>query len=75
MSVPNGRLTTNGPLFRSRVEQHLAPVLKLGDIVVIWTISPATRLPMPNCAYLPPDLNPIELACSKLKKLLHDGAE
>ncbi len=29
----------NGPLFRSWVEQHLAPVLRTGDIVVMDNLS------------------------------------
>lgn len=75
----------NGPLFRAWVEQHLAPVLKPGDIVVMDNLSShkvagireAIEAAGAELRYLPPyspDLNPIELAFSKLKKLLRDGA-
>ena len=76
----------NGPLFRAWVEQHLAPALKPGDIVVMDNLSShkvtgvreAIEAVGAQLRYLPPDspdLNPIELAFSKLKKLLRDGAE
>ncbi len=76
----------NGPLFRAWVEQHLAPVLNPGDIVVMDNLSShkvagvreAIEAVGAELRYLPPyspDLNPIELAFSKLKKLLRDGAE
>ena len=76
----------NGPLFRVWVEQHLAPVLRPGDIVVMDNLSShkvagireAIEAVGAELRYLPPyspDLNPIELAFSKLKKLLRDGAE
>ena len=76
----------NGPLFRAWVEQHLAPVLKPGDIVVMDNLSShkvagvreAIEAVGAELRYLPPyspDLNPIELAFAKLKKLLRDGAE
>jgi len=75
----------NGPLFLAWVEQHLAPVLKIGDIVVMDNLSShkvagvceAIQAVGAELRYLPPyspDLNPIELAFSKLKKLLRDGA-
>ena len=75
----------NGPLFRGWVEQHLAPVLQPGDIVVMDNLSShkvagireAIEAVGAELRYLPPyspDLNPIELAFSKLKKLLRDGA-
>jgi transposase len=75
----------NGPLFRGWVEQHLVPVLKQGDIVVMDNLSShkvagirkAIEAVGAELRYLPPyspDLNPIELAFSKLKKLLRDGA-
>jgi len=75
----------NGLLFRSWVEQHLAPLLKPGDIVVMDNLSShkvvgvrqAIESVGAELRYLPPyspDLNPIELAFSKLKKLLRDGA-
>jgi transposase len=76
----------SGPLFRSWVEQHLVPELKPGDIVVMDNLSShkvvgireAIEGAGAELRYLPPyspDLNPIELAFSKLKKLLRDGAE
>jgi transposase len=76
----------NGDLFRAWVEQHLAPTLAPGDIVVLDNLSShkvagvqrAINAVGAELRYLPPyspDLNPIELAFSKLKKLLRDGAE
>jgi transposase len=76
----------NGPLFLAWVEQHLAPVLRSGDIVVMDNLSShkvkgvreAIEAVGAQLRYLPPyspDLNPIELAFSKFKKLLRDGAE
>ena len=76
----------NGELFRAWVEQHLVPVLKIGDIVVMDNLSShkvagireAIEAAGAELRYLPPyspDLNPIELAFSKFKKLLRDGAE
>jgi transposase len=76
----------NGPLFRAWVEQHLAPTLQPGDVVVLDNLSShkvsgvreAVEAVGAELRYLPPyspDLNPIELAFSKLKKLLRDGAE
>jgi transposase len=76
----------NGELFRAWVEQHLAPVLKPGDIVVMDNLSShkvtgireAIEAVGAELRYLPPyspDLNPIELAFAKFKKLLRDGAE
>lgn len=76
----------NGALFRAWVEQHLAPTLSPGDVVVMDNLSShkvrgvreAIEAAGAELRYLPPyspDLNPIELAFSKLKKLLRDGAE
>lgn len=76
----------NGPLFRGWVEQHLAPLLQPGDIVVMDNLSShkvkgvreAIEAKGAELRYLPPyspDLNPIELAFAKLKKRLRDGAE
>ncbi len=76
----------NCPLFRAWVEQHLAPTLRSGDIVVMDNLSShkvkgireAIEATGAELRYLPPyspDLNPIELAFSKLKKLLRNGAE
>jgi transposase len=68
------------------VQQHLVPTLVPGDIVVMDNLSshkvPGIRQAIQAAGaelrYLPPyspDLNPIELAFSKFKKLLRDGAE
>jgi transposase len=76
----------NGRLFLAWVEQHLAPTLSAGDVVVMDNLSShkvsgvreAIESAGAELRYLPPyspDLNPIELAFSKLKKLLRDGAE
>jgi len=76
----------HGELFRAWVEQHLAPVLKPGDVVVMDNLSShkvagirsAIEAAGAELRYLPPyspDLNPLELAFSKFKKLLRDGAE
>jgi transposase len=76
----------NGELFLAWIKQHLAPVLKPGDIVVMDNLSShkvagvrqAIEAVGAELRYLPPyspDLNPIELAFSKLKKRLRDGAE
>jgi len=76
----------NDELFRAWVEQHLAPALQPGDVVVMDNLSShkvagvrqAIEAAGAELRYLPPyspDLNPIELAFAKLKKLLRDGAE
>jgi transposase len=76
----------NGPAFLAYTEQFLAPTLRPGDIVVLDNLSShkvsgvretieragATLLYLPPYS---PDLNPIELAFSKLKRLLRDAAE
>ena len=70
--------TINGVLFRAWVEQHLAPALKPGDIVVMDNLSShkvagirkAIEAAGAELRYLPPyspDLNPIELAFSKFR--------
>lgn len=75
----------NGPVFLAWVRQHLAPALKPGDIVVMDNLSShkvngvrqAIEAAGAELRYLPPyspDFNPIELAFSKFKKLLRDGA-
>ncbi|MCH2212933.1 MAG: transposase [Fuerstiella sp.] len=75
----------NGRVFLAWVEQHLVPTLSQGDIVVmdnlschkVSGVSEAITGVGAEVRYLPPywpDLNPIELAFSKLKKLLRDGA-
>ncbi len=76
----------NGPLFQAWVEQHLVKVLRPGDVVVMDNLSShkgtgvvaAIEAVGATVRYLPPyspDLNPIELAFSKFKKLLRDGAQ
>ena len=76
----------NGRIFLAWVEQHLVPTLSAGDVVVMDNLSShkvsgvreAIESAGADLRYLPPyspDLNPIELAFSKLKKLLRDGAE
>src|SRR5438093_12490098 len=76
----------NGTLFQAWVEQHLVKVLRPGDIVVMDNLSShkgsgiiaAIQTAGATVRYLPPyspDLNPIELAFSKFKKLLRDGAQ
>lgn len=75
----------NGALFLAWVRQHLAPALRPGDIVVMDNLSShkvagvreAIEAVGAEVRYLPPyspDLNPIELAFAKFKKLLRDGA-
>ena len=76
----------NGAVFRAWVEQMLAPELQPGDIVImdnlaahkVAGIRQTIEARGAELRYLPPyspDLNPIELAFAKLKKLLRDGAE
>ncbi len=76
----------NGELFRAYVEQQLAPALRPGDVLVLDNLSchlaagvrEAVERAGARLLYLPaysPDLNPIELAFSKLKRLLRQAAE
>jgi transposase len=76
----------NGDLFLAWVEQQLIPTLQTGDIVVMDNLSshkrPAVRaaLERAGCRLLllppySPDLNPIELAFSKLKAMLRKAAK
>jgi len=76
----------NGAVFKAWVEQHLIRDLRQGDIVIMDNLSShkvagvveAIESVGASVRYLPPyspDLNPIELAFSKFKKLLRDGAE
>jgi transposase len=76
----------NGDLFLAYVQQQLVPTLHRGDIVVMDNLSshkkPGVREAISQAgatlAYLPPyspDLNPIELAFSKLKTLLRKFGE
>ncbi len=76
----------NGIIFKAYVEQMLAPTLDPGDVVIMDNL-PAHKVTGVRQAieaagaallYLPPyspDLNPIELAFSKLKALLRKAAE
>jgi transposase len=71
----------NGDLFVAYIEQQLVPTLRAGDVVVMDNLSSHKRVAVRRAIegagcrllYLPPyspDLNPIELAFSKLKALL-----
>ena len=75
----------NGRVFKAWVEQHLVRELREGDVVVMDNLSShkvvgvveAIEAVGAQVRYLPPyspDLNPIELAFSKFKRLLRDGA-
>jgi transposase len=78
-----GALT--GDSFTAYVEQVLAPTLRRGDIVILDNV-PTHKVPAARAAieargaqmlFLPPyspDMNPIELAFSKLKALLRKAA-
>ena len=76
----------NSVCFTGFCEWLLTPALRPGDLVVMDNLSShrsaaavqAIEAAGARVIYLPPyspDLNPIELAFSKLKKLLRDGAE
>lgn len=82
--VIDGAMT--GEIFLAYVEQQLVPTLQSGDIVVMDNLSSHKRAGVKDAiesvgatlVYLPPyspDLNPIELAFSKLKTLLRKAAE
>ncbi|MCA9236896.1 MAG: IS630 family transposase [Planctomycetales bacterium] len=75
----------NGRVFKAWVEQHLVRELRPGDVVVMDNLSShkiagvveAIEAAGAEVRYLPPyspDLNPIELAFSKFKRRLRDGA-
>jgi transposase len=75
----------NGDTFRAYVEQHLAPALAPGDIVVMDNLSAhkvagireTIEAAGARLIYLPPyspDLNPIEQFFAKLKALLRKAA-
>jgi len=75
----------NGEAFRAYVEQFLAPTLSPGDIVVmdnlgshkVVGVREAIQAKGATLLYLPPyspDLNPIEMAFSKLKAILRKVA-
>lgn len=76
----------NGDLFLAYVEQHLAPTLRSGDIVILDNLGAhkvngvrqAIEAVDAQVVYLPPyspDFNPIELAFAKLKALLRTACE
>jgi transposase len=76
----------NGDLFVAYVRQGLVPALKRGDIVVMDNLSSHKRVEVRQAieaagcqlVYWPPyspDLNPIELAFSKLKSMLRKAGE
>ena len=76
----------NGAAFLAYIQQLLVPTLSAGDIVVLDNLSShkvsgvreAVEAAGATLLYLPPyspDLNPIELAFSKLKRLLREAAE
>jgi len=75
----------NGEAFLAYIEQMLCPTLRGGDIVICDNLSShkvsgvqqAIEARGASLLYLPPyspDLNPIELAFSKLKRLLRSAA-
>jgi transposase len=76
----------NGAAFLAYVEQMLCPTLRPGDIVIcdnlashkVSGVREAIEARGASLLYLPPyspDLNPIELVFSKLKRLLRSAAE
>ena len=76
----------NRAAFEAYVEKVLVPALRPGDVVILDNLSSHKGARVralieaagASLLYLPPyspDFNPIELAFSKLKKLLRDGAE
>jgi transposase len=82
--VIDGAMT--GDLFVGYVEQHLAPTLRPGDVVVMDNLACHKRAGVKRAIeaagaelrYLPPyspDLNPIELAFAKLKRLLRSAGK
>ena len=75
----------NGELFLAYVEQVLVPTLRRGDIVImdnlrshkVAGVREAIEAAGASLMFIPPyspDLNPIEMAFSKLKALLRAGA-
>jgi transposase len=76
----------NGDAFKAYIEQVLAPESRPGDLVILDNLpahkTAAVRDTFTRCGirhlYLPPyspDLNPIENAFSKLKRLVRSAAE
>ena len=77
---------TDREIFLAYLDEVLCPKLRLGDVVIMDNLSShkvsgvreAIEEQGATLLYLPPyspDLNPIELAFSKLKRLLRDAAE
>lgn len=75
----------NGEWFLAYVEQVLCPTLKPGDVVVVDNLGShrnsrirlAIEASGASLVFLPkysPDLNPIEMAFSKLKAILRKAA-
>jgi len=76
----------NGDLFVGYVTQHLAPLLKQGDIVILDNLPSHKRVEARRAievvgaqlVFLPPyspDLNPIEQVISKLKRMLRSAKQ
>ncbi len=76
----------NGDIFLAYSQQHLAPTLKPGDVVVMDNLAAHKRIGVREAIeavgatlqFLPPyspDFNPIELLFAKLKWLLRSSAE
>lgn len=76
----------NGKVFLAWVEQHLIKELRPGDIVIMDNLSShkvkgaaeAIESVQASVRFLPPyspDLNPIEMAFSKLKRLIRSAKE
>lgn len=76
----------NGAVFLAYTQQHLAPTLHSGDIVIMDNLSAhkvagvaeAIEGADARLVYLPPyspDLNPIEQVFAKLRRLLQTAAE
>ena len=72
----------NGPMFLAYVKQCLVPILKRGEdhlpVHKVAGVAEAIEAAGATLIYLPkysPDLNPIELAFSKLKAHLRKAAE
>lgn len=74
----------NGDLFVAYVRTQLAPVLREGDVVILDNLSSHKRVEAREAIeavgarlwFLPPyspDLNPIEMAFSKLKRMIRDA--
>jgi transposase len=76
----------NGDLFAGYIAQHLAPLLKPGDIVILDNLPSHKRVEARRAieavgaqlVFLPPyspDFNPIEQAISKLKRMLRSAKQ